>query len=143
MSEYIAHERYSGKDMSENEILIRRGKRLYRQGSPLYGDVLFYDGRPVCIWRSLIAKQHFARNDDGLGLERGKLTYAIAYAPRLRYDESGKIQQRFTDEEVETLRRDWSKYLKPLDDVLLFNDEFFELPPDVLKQIAAAVNIEN
>ena len=137
MSEYIAHERYSGKDMNENEILIRRGKRLYRQGSPLYGDVLFYDGRPVCIWRSLIAKQHFARNDDGLGLERGKLTYAIAYAPR------GDGSSRFTDAEIETLRRDWGQYLKPLDDVLLFNDEFFELPPDVLKQIAAAVNIEN
>ena len=132
MSEYIAHERYSGKDMSENEILIRRGDRLERKG-----DVLFYKDKPVCIWRSLVGKQHFAINTDGLGLERGKLTHAIAYAPR------GDGSSRFTDAEIETLRRDWGQYLKPLDDVLLFNDEFFELPPDVLKQIAAAVNIEN
>ena len=131
MSEYIAHERYSGKDMNGNEILIRRGKRLDR-----LGDVLYYDDKPVCIWRSLIAKQRFANNADGLGLERGKLTHAIAYAPR------GDGAQRFTDAEQGVLRRDWGQYLKPLDDVLLFNDEFFELPPDVLKQIAAAVNIE-
>ena len=137
MSEYIAHERYSGKDINENEILIRRGDRLERKG-----DVLFYKDKPVCVHRSLVGKQHFAINADGLGMERGKLTRAIAYAPRLRYSEAGEQQQRFTDTEIETLRRDWGQYLKPLDDVLLFNDEFFELPPDVLKQIAAAVNIE-
>ena len=131
MSEYIAHERYSGKDMNENEILIRRGDRLERKG-----DALFYKDKPVCIWRSLVGKKHFARNDDGLGLQRGALTYQIAYAKR------GNGSQRFTDTEQELLRRDWGQYLKPLDDVLLFNDEFFELPPDVLKQIAAAVNIE-
>ena len=130
MGEYIAHERYNGKDMQGNEILIRRGKRLDRRG-----DVLYYDDKPVCIWRSLIAKQRFANNADGLGLERGKLTHAIAYAPR------GDGAQRFTDAEQGLLRRDWGQYLKPFDDVLLFNDEFFELPPDVLWQIAAAVNI--
>ncbi|MBQ8693608.1 MAG: hypothetical protein IJ520_10750 [Synergistaceae bacterium] len=128
--EYIAHRRYDGKDMQGNEILIRRGKRLDRRG-----DVLYYDDKPVCIWRSLTAKQHFANNADGLGLQRGELTYKIAYAKR------GDGSQRFTDAEQELLRRDWGQYLKPNVEVLLFNDEFFELPPDVLRQIAAAVNI--
>ena len=128
--EYIAHRRYDGKDMQGNEILIRRGKRLDRRG-----DVLYYDDKPVCIWRSLTAKQHFANNADGLGLQRGELTYKIAYAKR------GDGSQRFTDAEQELLRRDCGQYLKPNVEVLLFNDEFFELPPDVLRQIAAAVNI--
>ena len=130
MSEYIAHERYSGKDMSENEILIRRGDRLERKG-----DVLFYKDKPVCIWRSLVGKQHFAINTDGLGLERGKLTHAIAYAPR------GDGSSRFTDAEQELLRSKYKHLLKDLDDVILFNDEFFELRPAELEEIARDLNI--
>ena len=132
--EYITHTRYSGKDMNGEDILIRRGQRLERRG-----DILFYNDNPVCIYRSLIGKMHFAKNDDGLGLERGKLSYEIAYSPRVRY--SGERQQRFSDDELETLHRDWPQYLKPDTDMLLFNDKFFEESPDVLKQIAEAVNI--
>lgn len=134
--EYITHTRYSGKDMNGEDILIRRGQRLERRG-----DILYYDNKPVCIYRSLIGKMHFAKNDDGHGLERGKLSYAIAYAPRLRHSDDGARQQRFSDDELEILHRDWPQYLKPNLDVLLFNDKFFEESPDVLKQIAEAVNI--
>ena len=137
MTEYIAHERYQGKDMHGNEILIRRGKRLEKRSNTLY-----YEDSPVCIYRSLVGKQYFARNDDGHGLERGKLTHAIAYSPRYRRSDDDKSQQRFTDAEIKTLRTDWNQYLKPNLDTLLFNDAFFDLPVDILKQIAASVNIE-
>lgn len=39
--------------------------------------VLNIDGRPICVDHSQNAYDFFARNDDGHGLERGKLTYAI------------------------------------------------------------------
>ncbi len=129
-----SHTRYSGKDMNGEDILIMRGQGLERSD-----DILYYGNKPVCIYRSLIGKMYFARNDNGLGLERGKLTYAMAYAPRIRY--SGERQQRFTDEEIEILQTKWPEYLKPDTDMLLFNDSFFEETPDVLKQIATSINI--
>ena len=136
MSEYITHTRFDGKDINGREILIRRGHKLERKG-----ELLYYDERPVCVHRSLVGKQHFAINDDGLGLERGDLTYAIAYSPRVRHSDDGERQQRFTDAELETLNTKWVEYLKPNVDMLLFNDKFFELSTDVLKEIARDVNI--
>ena len=125
--------------MDSGEVLIRRKKELVREG-----DTLFYEGKPVCIYRSLVGKQHFAVNDDGKGLERGVITYALAYAPRLRWSEDKEHprQQRFTDAELKTLSEKWGHYLKPNIDMLLFNDVFFEESPDVLREIAASVNVD-
>ena len=134
--EYITHTRFDGKTMQGEAALIRRGDRLERRG-----DLLFYKGKPVCVYRSLIGKQHFAINDDGKGLERGDLSYAIAYAHRVNHDGGGDIQQRFTDSEIEILVRDWREYLKPDCDTILFNDKFFELEPEILRQIAKSINI--
>lgn len=41
------------------------------------GDMIFLDDKPVCFTRSENAHKHFARNDDGQGMERGRLTRAI------------------------------------------------------------------
>lgn len=38
---------------------------------------IFCNGKPICYSESHIAHQHFARNNDGNGLLRGKLTQAI------------------------------------------------------------------
>ena len=130
MSEYIAHERYDGLSMDRQPVLVRYKDKLERRG-----DVLFHNHKPICIWRSLVAKQHFAINNDGQGLQRGKLTHAIAYAPR------GDGSQRFTDEEQELLRSKYKHLLKELDDVILFNDKFFELSLAELKEVAADLNI--
>lgn len=136
---YICHTRYKGKDMSGNKVLVRRKEQLERQG-----DILFFKGHPVCVHRSLVGKQHFAMNDDGRGLERGAITFAMAYAPRLRWsdDKERPRQQRFTDEELKTLSEKWAHYLKPNIDMLLFNDAFFEENPDTLRQVAESVNVD-
>ena len=81
--------------------------------------------------------KHFARDDDGNGMERGKLTYAIAHAPR-----EGKTGARLTDDECEILRRDWSRYLMPYDDTILFNNSFYDASIEDLRLIANALNIE-
>ena len=130
MSESIAHGRYDGLNMKGEPVLIRYKDKLERKK-----EILFHKDKPICIWRSLTGKKHFARNDDGLGLQRGALTYQIAYAKR------GNGSQRFTDAEQELLRDKYSRFLKPLDDVILFNDEFFELSPAELEEIARDLNI--
>lgn len=38
---------------------------------------IFYDKKIICAYKSENAHQHFARNDDGQGMMRGKLTQAI------------------------------------------------------------------
>ena len=128
--EYIAHRRYDGLNMDGEPVLIRYKDKLERKG-----DILFHKDKPVCIWRSLISKQHFAPNHDNQGLQRGELTHKIAYAPR------GDGSQRFTDAEQELLRSKYKHLLKDLDDVILFNDEFFELSPAELEEIARDLNI--
>lgn len=63
------------------------------------------------------------RNDDGQGLERGKLTWAIAYSQRVRTGPNGR-QQRFTEEEIELLERKWAHFLRQDVEVILFNEDF-------------------
>ena len=129
MIEYICHTRYDGVDCNSGHVLIRRGDRLERKG-----DKLFHKDKPVCVWRSLVSKQHFAINTDGQGMERGKLTHKLAYEAR------GDGSQRFTDQEQKLLREKYSHLLKPLDDVILFNDAFFELAPAELMQLERELN---
>lgn len=39
--------------------------------------VLYFEGNPLCVSSSQNAYDYFSRNDDGFGLERGKLTADI------------------------------------------------------------------
>ena len=80
--------------------------------------------------------RHFSRNDDGQGIERGKLAYAIAYSER-----NAGNGFRFSDDEQSILRRDWAHFLMPYADAILFNNAFFDAPVDELKKLAEAVGV--
>ena len=125
--------------MTGEPVLVRRGKKLER-----IGDILYFKNQPICVHRSLIGQMYFAKNDDGRGMERGELSYAIAYAPRIRIggSEERPVKQRFTNEEIDTLTTKWSKYLRTDLDVILFNDNFFEESPEILREIATSINID-
>lgn len=41
------------------------------------GDIIYYNQKPICSIRSQDAYDYFARNDDGRGLDRFKLTQTI------------------------------------------------------------------
>ena len=133
---YICHTNYEDKTMDARPISIKVGERLTRSEA-----VLFYHDIPICVYRSYVAKKHFAPDDDHLGLERGGLAFTIAHDPRERYSDDRTARQRFTDEEIKTLRQHWSRFLKP-GDTILFNDLFFEEKPEVLRQVAKSINLE-
>ena len=117
---YIAHAKYRGKTIDGNEILIPRGKRLYRDKN-----ILYYDRKPVCIYRSEVARKHFSKNHDGKGLTRGDLTRKIAYSDN-RVNVNGWMQ-RFNENQVDVLTSDrWKKFINPEHDVIIFTDAFFE-----------------
>ena len=108
--EYITFERFKGKDLQGNPILITRGKKLTRKG-----DVLFFQDKPICIYRSECAKRHFNINDDSNGLARGDLISKIAFS-----------QAGLNDAQAEIIYSKWDRFLNKEHDVIIFNDSFFE-----------------
>lgn len=118
---YILYRRYKGKAVTGKEVNIPATTKL-----DCTDGVIIYNNEPLCFNTSQIAHEYIARNDDGNGLERGMLTYEIAFSNRKRFSNDKTRQQRFTDEEIELLSTKWQKYLNPDVDVILFNQAFFD-----------------
>ena len=130
--DYITHRRFKANAMC-GRINLRYGTRVMSEG----GLICKPDGGPICFATSENAKLYFARNDDGMGLERGALTYAIAYGRR-----RGMAGQRFSDAERETLMRDYPHWLRQDTDYLLFNNDFFAAPVEELRELANRLKIK-
>lgn len=130
---YVTHHRFKELALCGERLNIPYGTELDTEGY----SIVIPDGRAICYSTSENAKKHFARNDDGRGLERGALTYAIAYSRR---DAGNGF--RFSEEEAEILTRDWGHFLRPDVDVILFNEDFFAAEPEELQKLAAALKIK-
>lgn len=91
-------------------MTIKRGEDL----EEIRG-VLFRDGRPVCLAASQAAKEHFAPDGDGRGLERGDITRHIAFGPKL-----SELQKSI-------IRTDpfFRRFVKDNPETILFTDAFF------------------
>lgn len=130
---YVTHHRFKELALCGERLNIPYGTELDTEGY----SIVMPDGRAICYSTSENAKKHFARNDDGRGLERGALTYAIAYSRR---DAGNGF--RFSEEEAKILTRDWGHFLRPDVDVILFNEDFFAAEPEELQKLAAALKIK-
>jgi hypothetical protein len=126
--QYICHKRFKGKTLSQDHANIPYGTEFESAG-----DFLCDNGKPMMATTSYNCHQHFSRNDDGQGLRRGKLAYAIAYAPR-------GDKYRFSEEEITMLTRDYQRFLKPTD-MILFNNDFFNAEVSELEELAKKLNI--
>lgn len=127
--QYITHTKYKGKDLKGKEVMISRGKKLQREG-----DFLYFEKRPICVYRSECAKRHFSINEDTQGMIRGDLTHKIAYADT-RATVNGWIS-RFSETQAEILCSDkWKKFLNPEHDVIIFTDSFFEASVEELQEL--------
>ena len=102
---------------------------------------LYYKDLPVCVAKSAASHEHFARDDDGDGRERGKLSHAIIHAlepnkfdsPQER-DEAWKVI--WNDPLANNYRR------KEHIDYWLWSDDFFNAPIDDLKYIATLAGVK-
>lgn len=106
---WITHKTFDRLSLG-GPMTIKRGERL----EEIRG-VLFHDGRPVCLATSQVAKEHFAPDRDGRGLERGDITSYLAFGPPL-----SEIQKSI-------LRTDpsCSRFIDDNPETILFNDSFF------------------
>ena len=135
--EYIAHRRFKQKAACGIEMNIPALSVFKTMG----GFIATEDGKAICRPTSESGQKYFAVNDDGNGLERGKLTYAIAFAKRKIKCNNGFVF-RFSDQDQETLLSKWKKFLVPDSEFILFNNDFFHADIETLKQIAKDVNIK-
>lgn len=134
---YITHNRFKKLAACGEAVNIPYGTEMETAGN----FIITTEGKPICYATSEAAKMHFARNDDGQGLERGKLTWAIAYSQRVRTGPNGR-QQRFTEEEIELLERKWAHFLRQDVEVILFSEDFFAAAVPELKELADALHIK-
>ena len=132
---FIVHHRFKGIAACGEKLNIPYGTELDTAGD----FIITPDGKAICFQTSENAKLHFARNDDGQGLERGALTWAIAYSERRRESKAGIY--RFSDEEREMLQRDWPHFLREDCEFILFNEAFFAAPIEELQKLAEALHI--
>ena len=136
--EYIVHHRCRELSAAGDRLNLPYGTRLNTIGD----FIATAEGGAICFTTSELAHRYMARNDDGRGLERGKVSWAIAYSRRERRSDDGRHRQRFTDREIEMLEREWSRYLVPDAETILFNHAFFEAEPEELLPLARALNIK-
>lgn len=136
--EYVAHKRFRGMAACEKVLNIPYGTKLETIGR----FIATPDGKAVCFIMSENAHKYFSRNDDGKGLERGSLTFAIAYGKRRKSQIDGNGIYRFSDKEIKMLESNWKRFLKDDVDVILFNHEFFSADIEELREMAKALKIK-
>ena len=109
-------------------------------GTPvtLHADgMLYHDSTPVCLASSFAAHEHFARDDDGQGETRGKLSHAIISAlGGFKCSRTPQWQAVWDDSTC-------AKYKKRgHDNYWLWDTSFFNAPVEDLRYIAALVNVK-
>ena len=127
--DYICFNRFKQNALC-GKVNIRYGTKLDETNN-----VISHCGNPISYTKSQNAYDYFARNDDGKGLERGKLTAEIIKLLNNRKD--GKYQNRWD--------RIWGdlsllKYKRPEhDDYWLWNYDFFNASIEELNRIKSMI----
>ncbi len=124
MSQYITRKRFKG--------LAICGEVNLPYGTPCEGKdtYIYYNGKPLCRRTSQTAIDYFSIDDDGHGLERGKLVETIMDELRQgsnKHDEKWEAVQQ--DPIAETLRR------QDHQDFWLWSYKFYEASMDDLNHI--------
>ena len=126
--DYICFNRFKKKALC-GEVNIPYGTKLDEANN-----IIRYRGNPICYTTSQNAYDYFARNDDGKGLERGKLTAEII---KLLNCKDGKHLNRWD--------RIWGdlsllKYKRPEHpDHWLWNHDFFNASIEELNRIKSMI----
>lgn len=131
--QYITHKRFKHKGISGKEYNLP-----YNTPLTMRNQLLYYNNEPICYITSESGHKYFARNDDNNGLERGKLTYAIAYSDRRPNKNNGF---RFTEEEREMLREEYPHFLQDNEEWLLFNHDFYNADIEELRELANKLEV--
>ena len=103
----------------------------------LSGNMIMYEGKPICIVTSQVSHEHFTRNDDGQGLLRGSLIKAIQ---RCLTKRDVNYQNRWDKVWDDSLCQKYKR--KEHQDFWLWNHDFFNASIEDLKCIANLIGIK-
>ncbi len=125
---YIVHKRFKGKALCGEVNLPAMTEVENKDG------VICYNGSALCFDCSENAHQFFARNDDGNGMLRGKLTQAIQ-GRLAKHDKQhqSRWDKVWEDPACQPYKR------ADHEDHWLWNHDFFNADIDVLRHIAELV----
>ena len=126
--EYVVHKRFKTKAICGNVNIPAKTTCAER------GGVIYYGEKPLCVISSDNAYKYFARNDDGRGLERGRLTRAITSTLEKRDEQ---YQERWDRVWNDPACRQFKR--KNDDDYWLWNLAFFNAEIFSLEHIADLV----
>lgn len=145
MTEFIVHREFTtavsinNQPIGENYVYAPRGTKAYYFEDN--GLITLEDYTYICDYASEFAQLHLCRNDDGYGLMRGKLTYAIAYADRSRIHSDGVVS-RFSEAEIDEILNNWKHFIHEENkDTILFKSDFFNADINDLKKLAKLIHI--
>lgn len=128
---YITTKRFKGQAIT-SELNIPYGTEV----QSVIG-YLVYDNQPICADHSQNAYDYFARNDDGKGLERGKLIQEIKKVLSKRDEKYQDRWDKVWEDEVclKYKRVEYSDYW-------LWNHKFYNAEIEDLRYIAGLLSIK-
>lgn len=134
--DYITIKRFKRIGMDGGLFNIPFGTTVEEQGG-----TLVHNGRALVRARSAACHEYFARNDDGCGKERGRLTQAIVAALALCAGETQDERDKrwepiFADKLCQSYRR------KEHADTFLWSNDFYNAPIVDLRHIAALAGVK-
>ena len=138
---YVVHHRFKTVAACGERLNLPYGTKVREDD----GCILTDDGKLICFTSSRNGRQYFANDSDGRGLERGKLTHAIAYGKRKNIQvmpDGEPYGYRFTEDERSMLERDYAHWLRQDVDTILFNDAFFNADVEELQELANTLKIK-
>lgn len=128
---YITTKRFKGQAIT-SEVNIPYGTEV----QCVIGYIV-HDNLPICADHSQNAYDYFARNDDGKGLERGKLIQEIKKVLSKKDDEYQARWDKVWENEV------CQKYKRvEYSDYWLWNHEFYNAEIEDLRHIAGLLSIK-
>lgn len=129
--QYITHRRF--KDNSINGQVNIPSLSSCEE----YDGVIYFCGKQICYSASENAHQYFARNDDGNGVERGRLIQNIQNKLAKRDNEYQNRWNAIWDDKISQRYK-----RKEYDDFWLWNHEFYNAEIEDLKHIAKLINVK-
>lgn len=128
---YIVHKRFKGKAIC-GEVNIPA-----MSVCECIGDFITYNNKTICYATSKAAHQHFAIDEDGMGMVRGKLTQAIQKTLANRDKQYQERWDKVWDDHVcQQFKR------KDHEDFWLWNHDFFNADINVLRHIANLIGVK-
>lgn len=124
MTEYVCYSRYKGPSYSGN-VVVPYGAKLYSVGY-----AIFLDSRMFGYTTSQACYDHFVRDDDGQGLQRGRLILTIS---KILYKHSDRWARLSSNLKLQKFRRPEHQ------DVFVWNFKFYNATIEELKYIYSLV----